>query len=464
MSFPTSILTALRRSETWLGAPVYLLVIFSAFSRTGVELSIIMLVLAAAYRWVRFPPGGAPPLWIVSPFLLWFGVALLSTLVNPNFWGNLTSLPDLFRFLLPFAILPALFAVDVRRLLLAYLAFISLMALYGVVQYYTGINWLRPGGAPLLPMETVAKGGEFVYRAKGVYRNPIIYSSVMLMTAPLFLSLFFSERGSGRYIWLFGALMGVVAVTVSVTRSAGLGLFVGLLVLALRLRPRVSIPLIAVALAVFAAFAGLILSGSLKPDRHGRERSPTLYRLVNTTVETSRERLYRWEAGWMAIKENPWLGVGPDKTLKSQVIHYMIKVSRKHRIRVPRGQRVKGSPRYRSYRYRLLPTGLIHNVHLQVAFHYGWLGFLAALSIWVTTFVWCGLWIRRAGKDFSFETGLLWGAAGGLAGSIVDGFFNNNFLDGMNQAVIMMFIGFAFYAGLRIRDSLAEQQAAARRA
>ncbi len=432
-------LAPVRSSESWLRFAIYSLIVFSTFSRTGVDGSIILLEFVVLYRWLRFRRIEKPPFWMAAPFLVFLGTAVLSSLVNPNLPGNLIALHGLFRFLLPFVMVPALFAVDSRRLLSVFAAIVVLVALYGMAQYYFGINWLRPEKTSLIPLGSVSEGGSVLYRAKGVFRNPIIYSSVMLMVGVLLVSLFMSARGTEKKFWLAAGVMSFVAVASSGTRSAALGLFVGLLVLAVRLRPRYSVPLISISLAGFALLAGLVLSGKLRMEGGEVAAYPLAARFLNSNIENATERLYRWEAGWLAIQQNPWLGVGPDKTLKAKVIRFMIKVSRKHG----------------NYKYRLLPTGLIHNVHLQVAFHYGWLGLAAVFGIWAAFFYWNGLWIRRAGAEAPFEVGILWGTSAALAGSLIDGFFNNNFLDGMNQAVIMMFFGLSLHSGLVIRRRLA---------
>lgn len=435
--------TRLPSSAFWLCFFFYALAICTVFTRTGVDISIGMLLVVATYRGVRNPPRERVPWLVLLPFLAWFGVAVLSTLVNKHFLGNLEALLHYYRFALPFAMIPALYEVNLRRWLLVLLAAFSLITLYGVAQYFTGINWLRLHLELLPQLETVHEGAMVVYRAKGAFRNPIVYSSMMLMIAPFFFSLFLSDTGRERYLWLGGTAMGMLAVALSVTRSAGIGLFVGMLVLVLRLRPRYSVPIITTALAGFTLLAVLTATGIMKEHFGGPHTPPVISRLVNTTLDTGLERLYRWEAGWLAIKKRPWLGVGPDGDLKRRMVRYMKKVSRRHG----------------HYRYRLIPSGLIHNVHIQVAFQLGLLGFLAEMAMWGSVFVWNARWLRRAGEGFALERAIMWGANGALAGSFVDGMFNNNLLDAPNTAVIMIFVGLSLYAGIRIREGLREASA-----
>jgi O-antigen ligase len=435
----------LPTSETWLRGSIYALFILSTFSRTGVDLATVALLLVGIYRAVRYPVENRLPYWTWLPFAVLLGGAVLTTVVKPNFVGNLTHLNHLFRFFLPFAMVPALFRVDVRRLLLIYLFFICLMAAYGVLQHYSGVNFLRIGGRTLPTLDNMPNGPNVVYRAKGVFRNPLTYTTMMVMAAPLFLGLFLEakEEGGKRFLWLFGGVMGAIGIAASVARGAMIGLFLALLVLALRLRPRYSVPIIAVGLALFATVASLAATGWIQAHFAKPNQSPYISRFVNTTIATSRERLYRWEAGWLAIQDNPWLGVGPDKRLKKLVVPYMLEVSKRHG----------------NYGYQLLPSGLVHNVHLQMAIHFGVVGFAAEWGMWIMLFYWSGLWIRRAGEGFPLEKGMLWGASASIAAAIVDGMFNANLLDGADQAIILMFFGIALYAGLRVRRGLGDQGA-----
>ena len=97
----------------------------------------------------------------------------------------------------------------------------------------------------------------------------------------------------------------------------------------------------------------------------------------------------------------------------------------------------------------------IHNVFLQVAFNFGVVGLAAFIWMYVAVYVWCAHWIRRAAgrEDLGFECGLLWGAAAGLAGTLVAGVFENNYFDAEVGNMIGIAIGLALYGGLAIRDA-----------
>ncbi len=83
------------------------------------------------------------------------------------------------------------------------------------------------------------------------------------------------------------------------------------------------------------------------------------------------------------------------------------------------------------------------------------LGLGALLWLWGALLWWCALWIRRAAGAFTVEHAVLWGTAGAFVGAMVQGVFQNNFTDAEVQVSMMIWMGMALAAGLRIRQARA---------
>ena len=426
----------LGKRETWLGVFTYSLFIFSTFTLTGVEISVILLYLVVIYHRTRSAPDMYLPFWVVAPFLIWLGVAVLSALVNPDSLSNLEELRHQYRIFLPLALLASLKHVDVTRLLKVYLVFVCLMAVYGIMQSFWGVDWFRlQRNLAYLPFYFTPENTA-IYRARGNFNGPNAYGDLMMVAGIMFLSLMFCQRSYSRYFWGAGAFMAVTGLVLSLGRSAWIGFFVGLLVMALRLPRRWAISLIATGVGVLLLAIALLASGWVERNFAGLYGSRIAQRLISTTPSeaSGRIRLLLWRAGIMAIKENPWLGVGLENQEKIVPYHKRIFAGEKN---LPYAD----------------PTSVVHNSYLQAGFYLGLFGLGAFLSMWVGILTWNGIWIVRAGNAFPFEKGLLWGSSGGLAGFMVEGIFQDTFFSGTGNAIILIFMGLSLYGGNRIRES-----------
>jgi O-antigen ligase len=411
---------------------VYGLFVSSTFTIAGVEACIALLMALAL--WQRLQEGGAAwhgiPRWLMAGFLFLPIVAVVSAAANPGFLTTLDHLRPHYRLFLPFALLPALAFVSVPRVLRLYLAFVMLMAVYGAIQYRYGVDWFRPEGQKLI---TPYQEG-LVFNAKGNFTHHLTYAGFMLINVPFFLALAAGAGGRERWLWAAGSAGAALATLLSLGRSGWLGMVVGVLVLAtIRLPRRFGVALAAAGVAAILLVALLLATGWLR-ERLLHEGTPALVqRLVRTGLEHDVDRLRLWEAGWLALRDKPLLGHG---------------WGNQHPALEPYRQAV--SAKHGGYRFIVKASAGLHNIYLQVAFAAGALGLAAYLCLWGAVLAWCALGIARAGPGRHFEQDLLRGATGGIAGSMAAGWFENNFLDGEVQVLLMMMVGLALWAGLRI--------------
>lgn len=433
-----STVTALSQRQGWQRMLVYGLFMASTFTIAGVEACIVLLMALALWQWWR--EGGTAwqgiPGWFVAGFLALPSVAVVSAAVNPGFLATLDHLRPHYRLFLPFALLPALALVNVPRVLRVYLAFVLLMAAYGAVQYRYGVDWFRPEGRKLI----TPYGGGVVFNAKGNFTHHLTYAGFMLINVPLFLALAAGARGRERWLWAMGAAGAAVATLLSLGRSGWLGMAVGVLVLAaIRLSRRQGLTLVCVGIAAIVLLAVLLSTGWLRERLLREDTPPLVQRLVRTGVEHDVDRLRLWEAGWLALRDKPLLGHGwgnQDPALE------------------PYRQAV--AAQYGGYRFIVKASAGLHNIYLQIAFAAGLLGLAAYLYLWGAIFLWCRRGIAKAKPQQRFEQTLLQGVVGGGAGSLAAGWFENNFLDGEVQALLMMLVGLALWAGLRIHREAQE--------
>ncbi|HEX7927708.1 MAG TPA: O-antigen ligase family protein, partial [bacterium] len=401
----------------------------------GDEASIILLMAFAL--WQRFSTDGMPwqeiPWWLCAAFLALPAVGVVSALVNVNPLTTLDHMRYHYRIFLPFALLPALAYVNLRRLFGTYAVCLGLMAVYGMIQYRYGVDWFRPEGQKLI---TPYLGG--VFNAKGNFTHHLTYAGFMLINVPFFLSLAIATRGRERWAWGATSALAAIATLVSLGRSGWLGMAVGVLVLAVILLPRRWGVTAAVSSAVVIVVMAILLATGWLNAEVGRNAPPIVKRLTQTSFIKDVDRLRLWESGWLAFEQKPLLGHGwgnQDPALE------------------PFRQQV--SQKYGGYQFAVKASAGLHNIYLQMAFAVGAIGLIAYLYLWGAVFVWCAQGIARAAPEQAFERALLCGIAAGLAGSMAGAWFENNFLDGEVQALIMMMMGLAFFAGSRIRAASA---------
>jgi O-antigen ligase len=299
-----------------------------------------------------------------------------------------------------------------------------------VAEFQLGVDWFRPEGAKLIrPMH-----GTKVFHAMGYFTHHLTYAGVMLINVPLFAALALTDRGRVRLWWLAGALFSANGVLLSLGRSGWIGAVVGLGVLLLLLPRRWWMPLLAIAVAASLLLGALLATGHLRRIANAPHTPPLLKRALNTSLSYDKDRLYLWEAGWLAVQDRPWLGAGIGNE------DYDFEAYR---------QIVSG--RHEGYAFITRASAGIHNIYLQMAFATGFVGLAAYLSLFGGLLWWCGLWLRRAGTAHPFERGLLWGVAGALTGFSAASFFQNYFFDDEVANVLMIAVGLALHAGLTIR-------------
>jgi O-antigen ligase len=430
-------LASLTDHRTWLRAFTYALFIFSAFTIAGVSAATMLLYVAVAYHLWRERPRIDLPRWLVAGMLALPAAAILSALVNPDPLENIAQLRREYQIFLPLALIPALEQTRARRLLVALLIPVAIVAAYAVIQYFWGVDWFRPEGKKMIR----PYGGSAFY-GKGTFSHHLTFSGYMLLNTLLFGGLAFKLRERERWLWAAGAAAAAIGVTVALGRSGWAGTAVGLFMLAGGFPRRIWLP-VTLAVAFFALSGTLVVSGYLREAIPPEARTPLVKRMLNTSLSKDRERLYLWESAVLGIRDYPVFGVGYGNS-KIKMAPYRETVSETH-----------------GYRFSVAPSMHSHNVYLQVTFELGAVGLAAYLFMWMAVLRWNTIWARRAGGELPFEAALLTGISCALAASMVAGLFENNFFDAEVRTMILILMGLSIHTGLVVRRELAARGGAA---
>ena len=428
-------MSSLFSAKNWNRVFLYLLFICSTFSIAGTEVSISILFLITLFHWFwnrRLSQLENPLLWAI---LFFMASAVFSGLLNAYETDHLMALRTNWRILLPLVLAVTLADVDEERLLWIFFGFVMLIAIYGIIQYFTGVDLLRPAGQGFTTTYLSGTNGEnTVYHGKGNFTHHLTYGGFLLLCFPLLASLIFC-RDWNPFTRLFAAaitILVLLAIGASLGRSIWLGTAVAGTILLFRLSPKLML-----ALTILALAGGTYLSTQFSEPSF-EIRTPTnrveiiQQRFISGfMLKSNQDRILMWEAGIAAIKDHFWLGIGYNNDAEVMPAYRELITERTgHRFNNNAG------------------TG-VHNIYLQTWINYGLLGFLGYLSI---LFIFLGQSIRTLFQTtrFSYENSILWGAIAGVCGFMVAGFFENNFRDGEVQAMLLILMGL----GLRQRQKL----------
>ena len=130
--------------KNWNKFFLYFLFIFSTFSIAGMDASISILYLIAIISLIKnrqVSNFNQPLFWTILFFIIF---SVLSGLLNEYQTEHLMAIRTNWRLILPLIIALILKDLDEERLLYVFFLFVTLVAFYGIIQFFTGVDWLRP--------------------------------------------------------------------------------------------------------------------------------------------------------------------------------------------------------------------------------------------------------------------------------------------------------------------------------
>ncbi len=283
----------------WLLVAYALFVFSSTFSIATAQMSLglasVLFLVVVITR--QFNPLGYPfkTLYLViGLYLCWILLTTLLAIKSFNAFNVIRE--EWLFFAIPIGIY--LCAKEKHRALLIqiFATGIGIISLYGILQYFTGINWLKdypPDHAPL-----------FGYLVIGSFPHPLTFGNYWA-TASLFI-LGYTIAGDQIYqvnhrAWLIAVgLLGVIATILSHSRGSILALLFGLVCIAMLTSKRLRFYLLGALVAI------IVITSIALPSVTGRMTA--FDREINRTNRMS--RLYIWQESLKIATNHPFVGVG----------------------------------------------------------------------------------------------------------------------------------------------------------
>ncbi len=416
-------------TRNWNRVFLYLLFICSTFSIAGTEASIAALYLITLIRWIRNRPLTQlenPFLWVT---LFFIAITVLSGLFNSYETDHLMALRNNWKLLLPLLLAVILTETNSEQLLWIFFGFVFLISVYGIIQYFTGADWLRPEGEKFTtPYLFGSSDGNNVYHAKGNFSHHLTYGGFMLLSFPLLVSLTFCKDWNPltRVFTALIAILVLLGIGASLGRSIWLGTAVTLIILMYRIYPKL---IVAISIAIIATstyfymYLGDAPIQNHAPTNHFEALQQRF--ISGFMLKSNQDRILMWETGIYSIRDHFWLGIGYNND-------GVVMPEYRKRISKITGHRF----------HNKASTG-VHNIYIQTWLNYGFFGMLAYLGIFVIFFLQTFRGLLKT-NNFTFENSILWAGISGVCGFMVAGLFENNFRDGEVQAMLMILMGLCF--------------------
>jgi hypothetical protein len=367
-----------------------------------------LAIAAAGALWETILLRSVPRTQFDEPILALLAVTLVSALASDAPRAALS------RFAGSWTILTMYLAVGwlgtperLERFLRLFLAPAVIIGTYGIVQHFTGWNFLRAGDDGAL--QSLDLGSRTVFFPRGGFSHYQTYANVFFILFCLASGLAAGSSGRSRVVRGGAAALLGLAVVFSFTRGIWLALLAALAIFVWAFAPRA-------APAVVGIGAAAILTVLLVPSSL-RTRA-----LSMADAGTNVERLLLWETAWNMLRDRPLLGVG--------IGNY-----RRHQ-----GDYIRSEVPLRMTRTHA------HNIWLQAAVERGVLGMLALL--WLAVAV-VGEAFRAVGRlpAGGLPHALAAGSFAALSGFLIDGFVQNNFGDSQVALLFWLVAGIVVVCG-----------------
>ncbi|WP_392486645.1 O-antigen ligase family protein [Haloimpatiens sp. FM7315] len=250
---------------------------------------------------------------------------------------------------------------DSKRMLLSYITSITLVSVFGIIQFFTKIG--------LNPKYIVNYGHGSIVRIHSSFQNPNALGAFLILGIfPIFMMAMGIKRK--RLIWILTFLLVLLAIILTGSRNALVAFGVGMLILVISYNFKLILGFI---LALVAAF--------MVPE--------VRYRLLDLFSKTQNEsRIKLWKTAIAMIKEHPLRGIGNG--------NYTVRYD----------EYVKKYPSLKYPDYHNMPS---HNSYLKIQSELGIGGIISFLGLLIFSIFKIKKLINRTRDRFikSFYTGFL---------------------------------------------------------
>ncbi|MBE9502503.1 MAG: O-antigen ligase family protein [Chloroflexi bacterium] len=373
----------------------------------AISLRLLLLILIGFILW-RYSAEkkielGPTARRVLIPAVILIVVSVIANIANTGFDYAFRDFRNMLVGLLIIIFLPAVIRNSKDLKILCGVAFIALVgsAIIGLLQHYQffgmGQNTLISGFLEL-PVE-----GET--RVPGMAETELELAYALSVAFPVLLGVYLAKGMKAGTGWLLGvsAVLMVLALYFTYTRSALFGLILGIVALALFFKTRIRGEII---LAILLLGVGLIAATGMLGNEYLGGRS------ASVQEESSVSRQILWQSGTSIAIENPVLGIGGDRYLE---------VSPEYASDVDPSLLAWEEETY--WGYSSLGSEQPHNDFLMMWICYGTLALVAYL--WLYVAVLRNLLDSYRASTTRFIKGLSIGLAAGLVVYGVNAFYHN---------------------------------------
>lgn len=265
-----------------------------ALSQSALGLSVLLFIAIGILEKHNPIPSALRSVYLVMGlYVLWLAI---SSLAGPTPLGSLSVIKEEWLF----AVLPVgIYAfkwLPRRNMIVTALAIgVGLMAIYGIVQHFTGINFTKSMPPVKAPSFGYLVSGSFSHRL--TFAGYFYCASVFLLTFAII-----NWRIDRRsLLYLVAALLGMIAAILTQARGPLAAMIVTLIIGSVFIGKRM-IPFL-LPLSVVALIAILVLAPSIQPNI-----TEKLQRDLSRQYPGS--RVYIWNKSLSIIADNPLIGVG----------------------------------------------------------------------------------------------------------------------------------------------------------
>lgn len=428
-------ITAAQSPKIFRGL-LYSLGIFSTFSIAGSDGSIGLLYILCLFNLLANRAFWKVPQALWGAFLVFIVCVWLSGIFSPYEQGGGVALVYTWRLYLPFVLFLVWPHVDLQRWFQVFSIFLFIIAIYGIIQFFTGADWFRSAERSLATPYRLSDLGEpLIFHAKGNFTHHLTYGGYLLLVFPSLVMLAFCGNLSLSKRRWFGvvAVAMLCAIFLSLGRSIWMGSALAVFVLSFRFSRKIPLFLGIAGGIFFTLMVATYTDKSVEPAE--TPAGLVWQRLASSFMLThNQDRLLMWESGWDAIQDHMFFGIGPRNNAEA-LPKYRESISQRT-----------------GHQFFNSASAGVHNIYLQIWLYSGIFGLLSYLFIWLLVFYQTGANLLHV-KNWGLHSSLLLGGLAGLSGFLVAGIFENNFLDAEVQIAVMLVLSLNLYCQAQLRSS-----------
>jgi O-antigen ligase len=375
---------------TWLA-------VFLPISMAGISITLTITVagaaaalLCGAFKLKRSP--------LDLPLAAYLAAYLLVALLSPDIGKGLRAFSHNWIIALYFVVY-ALASKQAmwRKLWMITISLGALVAVYTIVQWYTGIDLAGLFGPSQLKPD---KSGNY-FLGIGMFGHHLTLGNQLMMILAVALGMWFDEKGKKRTWLTICILLLAGGLGYSYSRGPWLGAMGAVMLGGLLKGKKYAVALTLCLIILFSAVF------TLSPQL--RERFVSIF-----SFEKNLDRILIWQTSWEMISDHPVKGVGLGQ-YKHAIVEYQD-----------------------AYDHSFTSRAHAHNFPMQIAAQGGLILFIPFVFMWLIILREAFGAYRRAGPSYS---GLDLGLTMSLAGFLIAGIFQCNFQDSENAILLWLVLG-----------------------